>query len=156
MESAAAQFVTINTQAPQGSECRRRQAGICTLWTWCVKVWKHEYHYLRLATGTVTMQIEAAEDAYLAKILVHEGSKALRTGTPLALLCEDEADIALVQSCTLPEHLNQYAGDSADQYTWLTWQAYLKARKPGSRGGGEGCMCRVTPVMRAQLMWRAQ
>lgn len=75
------------------------------------------------------MQIECVEDAYLARQLVATGSKALPVGTPIGLLCEDEADINEVAKHQLPDGLNEYSKDQQPSYRFATWQSYLKERK---------------------------
>lgn len=90
--------------------------------------------------GTTTMQIECIEEGFLAKILVPEGSDQVPVGTPIALMCEDEAEIKSVAEHKIGKDINQYAeGGNKPGYKFMTWQSYLRERKPDSKGG-EGCI----------------
>ena len=90
--------------------------------------------------GTTTMQIECIEEGFLAKILVPEGSDQVPVGTPIALMCEDEAEIKSVAEHKISKDVNQYAeGGNKPGYKFMTWQSYLRERKPDSKGG-EGCI----------------
>ena len=58
---------------------------------------------LELETDKATLDFEAQDDNYLAKILVPAGTSDLAVGTPLAVLVEDEADIAAFANATLAD-----------------------------------------------------
>lgn len=81
------------------------------------------------------MQIEVVEDAYLAKQLLPVSSKMLGCGTPIGLLCEDEADIEHVAKHKLPDGFNEYSQESAGLYRIASWQSYLKERAVKPSGG---------------------
>jgi pyruvate dehydrogenase E2 component (dihydrolipoamide acetyltransferase) len=46
--------------------------------------------YCEVETDKASMEWEAQEDGFLAKILVHEGAKDVAVGTPVAIVVEDE------------------------------------------------------------------
>eukprot|EP01026_Neomeris_dumetosa_P071887 TRINITY_DN7289_c1_g1_i4.p3 TRINITY_DN7289_c1_g1~~TRINITY_DN7289_c1_g1_i4.p3 ORF type:complete len:184 (-),score=25.37 TRINITY_DN7289_c1_g1_i4:323-874(-) len=80
--------------------------------------------------GDVLMEIESAEEAYLAKILVPAGSESLKVGTPIAVLCDSERMLKKAAQFDPPESLNVY--DNEMEMRMFTWQAFLKA--PNERG----------------------
>ena len=58
---------------------------------------------LELETDKATLDFEAQDDSFLAKILVEAGTSDLPVGTPLAVLVEDEDDIAAFAGATLAD-----------------------------------------------------
>lgn len=68
------------------------------------------------------------------------------TGTPVAVFCEHEGDVAAVAAAA-PNSLagvsSVYAADAADsngrKLQLLEWQSYLKEGSSGGGGGGCGC-----------------
>jgi len=54
-----------------------------------------------IETDKATVDFELPEDGYLAKILVQAGSGAVKIGTPIGVLVEDEADIAAFANVTV-------------------------------------------------------
>tara|TARA_B110000977_G_scaffold192762_2_gene266735 strand:- start:44934 stop:46355 length:1422 start_codon:yes stop_codon:yes gene_type:complete len=46
-----------------------------------------------IQTDKATMEMESMEDGWVAKILVSEGTEDIPVGKPVAVLCEDEADV---------------------------------------------------------------
>ena len=55
---------------------------------------------LELETDKATLDFEAQDDSYLAKILVPAGTSDLAVGTALAVLVEDESDVAAFADAT--------------------------------------------------------
>ena len=49
---------------------------------------------VEVETDKATVDFEAQDDAFLAKILINEGTSDLPVGTPIAVLVEEEEDIA--------------------------------------------------------------
>eukprot|EP01025_Chloroclados_australasicus_P055677 TRINITY_DN679_c0_g1_i1.p1 TRINITY_DN679_c0_g1~~TRINITY_DN679_c0_g1_i1.p1 ORF type:complete len:188 (+),score=22.97 TRINITY_DN679_c0_g1_i1:141-704(+) len=74
--------------------------------------------------GNLVMEIESAEEAYLAKILVNNSDKELKVGTPIAVLC-DSATMVKKAAEFDPPVINVY--DDELQIRTFSWQAFLKA-----------------------------
>ena len=49
---------------------------------------------VEVETDKATVDFEAQDDAFLAKILINEGTSDLPVGTPIAVLVEEEEDVA--------------------------------------------------------------
>ena len=49
---------------------------------------------VEIETDKATVDFEAQDDAFLAKILLHDGTSDVAVGTPMAVLVEEESDIA--------------------------------------------------------------
>ena len=58
---------------------------------------------VEIETDKATIDFEAQDDGFLAKILVPAGSSDLPVGTPLAITCEEESDIAAFANSTADE-----------------------------------------------------
>lgn len=63
-----------------------------------------------IETDKATLDLDAVEDGYLAKILVPEGSKDVRVNRPIAVICENKDDVAAFKDF-VPED----EGDASDQ-----------------------------------------
>eukprot|EP01023_Acetabularia_acetabulum_P058740 TRINITY_DN697_c0_g1_i1.p1 TRINITY_DN697_c0_g1~~TRINITY_DN697_c0_g1_i1.p1 ORF type:complete len:194 (-),score=33.90 TRINITY_DN697_c0_g1_i1:720-1301(-) len=81
--------------------------------------------------GKLTLEIESTEEVYLAKILEHNGSKQLKVGVPIAVLCESATQVKKASEFD-PPLLNVY--DDETQIRTLSWQAYLKAEDQRGMG----------------------
>ena len=53
-----------------------------------------------IETDKATVEYEMQEEGFIAKILFSEGTKDIPLGTPLAILVENEADIAAFKDFT--------------------------------------------------------
>ncbi|ORZ41601.1 2-oxoacid dehydrogenases acyltransferase-domain-containing protein [Catenaria anguillulae PL171] len=53
---------------------------------------------VEIETDKAQMEFECQEEGYLAKILLEQGSKDVPVGTPMAVMCEEEADVSKFES----------------------------------------------------------
>jgi pyruvate dehydrogenase E2 component (dihydrolipoamide acetyltransferase) len=58
---------------------------------------------VEIETDKATIDFEAQDDTFLAKILVPAGTSDLPVGTPLAITCEEESDIAAFANASADE-----------------------------------------------------
>lgn len=105
--------------------------------------------------GAVTLLLESQEEAYLAAVLVPDGQE-VPIGTPVAILCEDESDVAAtadaaqrLKSAGLTNvydeasMLRQQQQEEARGFSLqlLEWQSYLKeSSKDTNSSSSCGCM----------------
>ena len=47
-----------------------------------------------IQTDKATMEMESMEEGWVAKVLVPEGAEDIPVGKPVAVLCEEQADVA--------------------------------------------------------------
>lgn len=85
------------------------------------------------------MQVESQETGYLAKVLVEEG-REVKVGTPIAIMAEDEEDLAAISSemrdlskaLSSPPLSDLYSSEAQALTRVATWQAYLKGKRDDS------------------------
>jgi pyruvate dehydrogenase E2 component (dihydrolipoamide acetyltransferase) len=65
---------------------------------------------VEIETDKATVDFEAQDDSFLAKILVPAGTSDIPCGTPLAITCEEEGDIAAFANATAEE----FGGNTSD------------------------------------------
>eukprot|EP00607_Mallomonas_marina_P005138 CAMPEP_0182429296 /NCGR_PEP_ID=MMETSP1167-20130531/25664_1 /TAXON_ID=2988 /ORGANISM="Mallomonas Sp, Strain CCMP3275" /LENGTH=157 /DNA_ID=CAMNT_0024612731 /DNA_START=203 /DNA_END=676 /DNA_ORIENTATION=- len=82
------------------------------------------------------LEVEIQESMIVAKIFFQEGDKYIPTGTPLAILCEDERDIDTATQYEVSNNMNIY-NNNIDNVSSIIWQAYLKSSS--NPDGGCGC-----------------
>lgn len=82
--------------------------------------------------GTTTMLLESQEDVFWQQTLVDEG-REVAVGTPLAVVCEFEEDLAELKEYKVP--VDNLYGTGSEKVRMLTWQSYLKSSKGDSSGG---------------------
>ena len=58
---------------------------------------------VEIETDKATIDFEAQDDSYLAKILVPAGTSDIQVGTPLAITVEEESDVAAFANATADE-----------------------------------------------------
>jgi pyruvate dehydrogenase E2 component (dihydrolipoamide acetyltransferase) len=95
---------------------------------------------LELETDKATLDFEAQDDSFLARILVEAGTSDLPVGTPLAVLVEDEADIAAFASATAADFALA-DGSAAEQAT-----AAAAAPEPAAAAAEPVAVAAPTPV----------
>jgi pyruvate/2-oxoglutarate dehydrogenase complex dihydrolipoamide acyltransferase (E2) component len=103
----------------------------------------------------VTLLLESQEEAYLAAVLVPEGQE-VPIGTPVAILCEDEIDVAAAaaaaQRLTKAGLTNVYDEAAMQRQQQqeearglslqlLEWQSYLKESSKDTDSSSSSCGC---------------
>jgi len=88
-----------------------------------------------IQTDKATMEMESMEEGWVAKILVAEGTEDIPVGKPVAVLCEEQADIAAFANYVAPAEEDEVAASAA------TPEAAAPARavqeRPDARPFGE-------------------
>ncbi len=69
---------------------------------------------LELETDKATLDFEAQDDSFLARILVEAGTSDLPVGTPLAVLVENEGDIAAFANATAADFADDGGSAAAE------------------------------------------
>jgi hypothetical protein len=97
--------------------------------------------------GSVTLLLESQEEAVLAAVLVPEGQE-VKIGTPIAVLCEDQDDVAAAgKAAKQIAGLDMYDDAAVQQQQQsssgmtlqlLEWQSYLK---DSQKEPGDSCGC---------------
>jgi pyruvate dehydrogenase E1 component beta subunit len=67
-----------------------------------------------IQTDKATMEMESMEDGFVAKILVAEGTEDIPVGRPVAVLCEEEGDIAAFASFEAKDAVSEAGSASGD------------------------------------------
>ena len=68
-----------------------------------------------IQTDKATMEMESMEEGWMAKIIVPEGTEDIPVGQPVAVLCEEEADIAAFKDYVPVENTDVPPGTSAPE-----------------------------------------
>ena len=68
-----------------------------------------------IQTDKATMEMESMEEGWMAKIIVPEGTEDIPVGQPVAVLCEEEADIAAFKDYIPVENTDVPPGTSAPE-----------------------------------------
>eukprot|EP01024_Parvocaulis_polyphysoides_P060094 TRINITY_DN6522_c0_g1_i4.p2 TRINITY_DN6522_c0_g1~~TRINITY_DN6522_c0_g1_i4.p2 ORF type:complete len:371 (-),score=87.49 TRINITY_DN6522_c0_g1_i4:71-1183(-) len=90
-----------------------------------------------IETDKATMAWEAQEEGYLAKILIEAGTKDIKVGTPMALLVEEEDQVAAMAdyvpgSTPTPDPAQQPSGGSFPPYQAMQMPALSPTMERGN------------------------
>jgi len=87
------------------------------------------------SASSVAMEIESLEDGMVCRLLFEEGA-VVPVNTPIAVLCDEPANMEFATSLNLTTHADILAG-----FPRAMWQAYKKAHSPEEAAAGAGkCM----------------
>ena len=69
----------------------------------------------QIETDKASMDFEAQDDVYVAKILLQAGEGEVPVGTPIMITVEDEEDVAAFQNYTLPETTTETSSKTSEE-----------------------------------------